>query len=166
MATTSPSISAAPAPCSSGVPRPISSPAANELVFGSTTSDKTVTWQNPIQLTSSSDTGPATHGIRVLAPAATVPPTPLPPQVNIAGVISDDGVHAGTLSKTGTGVLVLSASNTYTGGTTLTANVLRVGNDHALGTGLLTMSGSTTVLSSDGATARTLANPVKSPPTT
>jgi autotransporter-associated beta strand protein len=68
------------------------------------------------------------------------------------------GLSAGTGSvvKEGAGAMVLSAANTYTGGTTLSAGALRVGNNAALGTGAVALNGGT--LSSDSSTAHTLAN--------
>jgi autotransporter-associated beta strand protein len=66
---------------------------------------------------------------------------------------------AGALAKSGAGTLVLSASNSYSGGTTLTAGTLRVGDNSALGTGTLAVTASST-LTSDGATARTIANAI------
>jgi len=65
----------------------------------------------------------------------------------------------GSLLKSGAGTLALSASNSYSGGTTLSAGVLRLGNDSALGTGTLAVTASST-LTSDGATARSIGNAV------
>jgi fibronectin-binding autotransporter adhesin len=62
----------------------------------------------------------------------------------------------GALRKSGTGTLTLTAANTYSGGSTLSAGSLLVGNNAAFGTGTATLQGGT--LSSDGGTARTLAN--------
>jgi autotransporter-associated beta strand protein len=56
------------------------------------------------------------------------------------------------------GKVALSAANNYTGGTTLVAGTLGVGNDGALGSGALTFSGGG--ISSDSAAARTVANAV------
>src|SRR5262249_53716181 len=50
---------------------------------------------------------------------------------------------ATSLAKNGTGSLTLSAANGYTGGTTLNAGTLTVGNDGSLGTGGLTLNGGT-----------------------
>ncbi len=49
----------------------------------------------------------------------------------ISGVI---GTASGTLTKDGTGTLTLSGANTYTGATTVSAGVVRVQNNTALGT--------------------------------
>ena len=65
---------------------------------------------------------------------------------------------AGGFTKGDAGVLVLTASNNYIGGTTLSAGTLRAGNNSALGTGSLALNGGT--LASDSATARMLTNAV------
>ncbi|WP_415908830.1 autotransporter-associated beta strand repeat-containing protein [Oleiharenicola sp. Vm1] len=67
------------------------------------------------------------------------------------------GTNTGGLAKSGSGTLTLSAANNYTGGTTLNAGTLAVGNNSALGTGTLTVNGGT--LAASGG-ARTLANAV------
>ena len=51
------------------------------------------------------------------------------------------GTGAGGLTKVGSGILVLSAANTYAGGTTVTAGTLQVANNSALGSGGLTTLG-------------------------
>ena len=63
---------------------------------------------------------------------------------NVSGVITN-GTGAGSLTKDGSGALILSASNTYSGGTTLTAGTSGIGVDSgftsgALGTGTLTVA--------------------------
>jgi autotransporter-associated beta strand protein len=62
---------------------------------------------------------------------------------NFSGVISDTG--GGSLTKQGTGLVVLSGANTYAGGTTVNAGTLQVGNATALGatTGALAVNGGT-----------------------
>ncbi len=66
---------------------------------------------------------------------------------------------AGTagLTKQGVGVLTLNAANSFTGGTTLTAGTLNLGNNNALGADKLTLAGGTLTAVT---TARTLANAV------
>ena len=74
--------------------------------------------------------------------------------------VSGAGTIAGgaTLTKEGTGMLTLSTANTFSGGTLLNEGILRIGNNSALGTGSLTITAGQ--ISSDSATARTLANPL------
>jgi autotransporter-associated beta strand protein/T5SS/PEP-CTERM-associated repeat protein len=64
------------------------------------------------------------------------------PFATYSGNIGETGGAFG-LTKTGAGALTLPGSNTYTGGTILSAGTLRVENDNALGTGTLTALGGT-----------------------
>ena len=48
---------------------------------------------------------------------------------------------SGPLYKTGTGTLTINTANAYTGGTTLSAGLLNLGNSAALGAGALTING-------------------------
>ena len=48
-----------------------------------------------------------------------------------------------SLTKSGAGLMLLTGSNTYTGGTTVAAGILQVGSATALGTGSLTINGGT-----------------------
>jgi autotransporter-associated beta strand protein len=79
--------------------------------------------------------------------------------VNSLGTLTVSAVVSGAavLSKAGSGTLVLSAANTYSGGTRLTAGTLSVGNNSALGAGLLTLTSGS--LSASGG-AVSLANAV------
>ncbi|MCA3395024.1 MAG: autotransporter-associated beta strand repeat-containing protein [Roseomonas sp.] len=58
--------------------------------------------------------------------------------------LTDGGANYGIV-KTGTGTLILSGDNTYTGGTLLQEGTLGVGHNNALGTGALTMEANTTL---------------------
>ena len=60
-----------------------------------------------------------------------------------------------SLTKSGAGTLELTVANTYTGGTTLNAGTLQVGNASALGTGTLTVTGGTLT---SGSTELSIAN--------
>jgi autotransporter-associated beta strand protein len=64
----------------------------------------------------------------------------------------------GALVKSGAGALTLSAANSFSGGTTLSAGTLRIGNNTALGSGTATLNGGN--LSSNSASARSLTNNV------
>ena len=80
--------------------------------------------------------------------------------VNAGATLTSNAVLQGasTLTKGGVGELVLTGASTYSGGTTLNAGGLHIGNNAALGTGTVTFSGANGWLSSDGTTARTLSN--------
>ena len=60
--------------------------------------------------------------------------------LTVGGAIGGSGYR---LTKAGAGTLTLAASNTYTGGTTLSAGQLNINNAAALGTGTFTISGGT-----------------------
>ena len=59
----------------------------------------------------------------------------------MSGVIAG----AGSITKIGSGTLVLSVVNSYSGGTNLNAGTIRVGDNDALSTGLLTMAAGTSL---------------------
>ncbi|WP_225579308.1 autotransporter domain-containing protein [Pseudomonas sp. PDM14] len=71
----------------------------------------------------------------------------------LSGVINGSGA----LVKNGSSVLTLSGANNYSGGTTLSAGGLLLGNDLALGSGALSITGASNL---SGTAARTLANAV------
>ena len=60
----------------------------------------------------------------------------------VSGVISGAG---GSLTKVGSGALILSGNNTYSGGTQLNAGSLVVANNNALGSGALSMANGTSL---------------------
>jgi fibronectin-binding autotransporter adhesin len=77
---------------------------------------------------------------------------------NVAYTFSGSGAINGSalLTKSGPGTLTISTSNGYTGGTTLSAGLLNLGNASALGTGALNINGGTLDNTSGG--PLTLAN--------
>jgi autotransporter-associated beta strand protein len=78
---------------------------------------------------------------------------PVADDLTVSADISGTGVG---LIKAGAGKLVLSGTNTHSGGTTLSAGTLAVGSNSALGSGALTINGGT--IQTADSTARTLAN--------
>jgi autotransporter-associated beta strand protein len=84
-------------------------------------------------------------------------------KISGAGGLGLSGGIAGTgsLSKDGTGTLTLSGSNSYNGGTTVSAGGLAINSANALGSGALTLAGGTTIDNTSGAAiALTTNNPV------
>jgi len=75
-----------------------------------------------------------------------------PTDGSFAGAITGSG----SVTKQGSGTLVLSGNSSYSGGTTLSTGTLGIGSDTALGTGALTMAAGTAVEASGG--PRTVAN--------
>ena len=65
---------------------------------------------------------------------------------------------SGSLTKTNSGTLTLSGSNSYAGGTTLSAGQLNINNAAALGTGTLTIGANGVSIDNTTAAAITLAN--------
>jgi fibronectin-binding autotransporter adhesin len=67
------------------------------------------------------------------------------------GVIANVSAQTGGLTKTDTGTLLLTNTNTYSGGTTLSAGTVDVQNSAALGSGALAINGGTLDLQTGGA---------------
>jgi autotransporter-associated beta strand protein len=77
--------------------------------------------------------------------------------VTLGGVLSGDfTTNVGGLVKNGNGTLTLSGDNTYTGGTTLNAGTLKIGNNSALGRGGLTVNSGTVDLNAYSITLTSL----------
>ena len=70
--------------------------------------------------------------------------------------VSNTIAGSGSLTQEGTGQVVLSGNNSFSGGTTVTSGVVIAGSDTALGTGSVTLSGGR-LLANPGVT---LANPI------
>jgi fibronectin-binding autotransporter adhesin len=96
------------------------------LLFGSTKSDSTVVWQNPINLDGGT---PGAYQARVIQVTQGTGGTNDLTRLDgpIAGSASTD------LVKTGTGVLQLNATNTYAGNTIVTDGTLRITANENLG---------------------------------
>ena len=76
--------------------------------------------------------------------------------VTASGVISNEGLNAGMLKKTGAGRLVLSAANTYSGGTTVEAGTLQISTMENLGSGAVMLNGGTLAVTETIATSRAM----------
>ena len=64
----------------------------------------------------------------------------------VSGTVGVQITGAGDLTKTGLGTVILAATNTYTGGTSVTAGNLVVAANQALGTGAVSIDGTTSLL--------------------
>jgi len=75
--------------------------------------------------------------------------------LTISAVIGDNSGNAVSLTKAGTGNLILSTANTFTGGVNLNAGTLTIGNATALGatTGTFTINGGTVSMTANLITA-------------
>ncbi len=110
------------------------------------------------------DRGANTNPVNISA--ANVSPSSITfSNVNTTYNISSTGgfgiAGSGPLTKTGTGVLILNTSNSYTGGTAINAGTLDVGNAAALGTAGVTLgngSGGAITLDNTSGAALTLTN--------
>ena len=88
--------------------------------------------------------------------------------LTVSGKIADKTLEtSGKLEKTGDGTLILTGANTYTGGTTLQAGQITIGNNQALGTytgvakaGVAEMLANGTVIATD-ATNRVITNRIE-----
>lgn len=70
--------------------------------------------------------------------------------LTVAAVIGDNGTNPTALTKSGTGTLIVSGSNTYTGGTWINGGVLQANHASALGNGGdITFGGGTLQFASD-----------------
>ena len=71
-------------------------------------------------------------------------------------VLDSISLGAGAIIKTGSGQTILAASNSYSGGTTLSLGTLTISNANALGSGNLTVDGGTLDLDGNNLTAANL----------
>jgi autotransporter-associated beta strand protein len=102
---------------------------SSTVVLGAAASTHKLIWTNDINLNGGNRTINTTNGTAAV-------------EAEISGVLS--GTGASILTKTGTGVLLLSNKNTHAGGTVIAENQsglnpLRISHDEALGTGSLTI---------------------------
>jgi len=124
----------------------------NVILYNGSTSAKSLTIQNTIA-------GGASMGLALAVNNAVIHAN-TDTTINISNVISETGGSRG-ITFSGQGTLVLSAANTYTGGTTVSQGTLRTANttDSATGNGTVTvasgatLSGTGTVVPSTGTTA-------------
>ncbi|MFM2241594.1 MAG: hypothetical protein RLZ97_449, partial [Verrucomicrobiota bacterium] len=117
--------------------------------FGALSTNGSATWQGNAVIGAATGTRIGTLGGGTLT---------------FTGNISEPlGVPSQLLIRPNTGgAVVLSGNNTYSGGTHLVLNSLRLGSNTAIGSGPLTLGGggNATALTSDSSTPRTIANPV------
>ena len=105
--------------------------------------NNTQSWNGDFAFTGTSDLNMGTGAV-ALGASRTV--TVNGGNLTVGGVISGSGF---SLTKAGTGTLILGGANSYTGGTTLTVGTLAINNSgsggttSAIGTGTLTISGGT-----------------------
>ena len=112
----------------------VGSQIVGQLDFGSGSANAKTLFQNPVDLNNTATTA-LTRTVNVLAGAGG-------DSAEMSGIISNSGAAA-SLTKVGTGTLILSGTNTYSGTTTLTAGTLGLGNNSAVGTGPLSLGGGT-----------------------
>ncbi|WP_050028141.1 autotransporter-associated beta strand repeat-containing protein [Verrucomicrobium sp. BvORR034] len=98
------------------------------LIFGSTSANNVVTWQNAIDLNNTA-TANVVRTITVVDNASSTSDYAV-----ITGVLSTSGAGSVNLTKSGTGTLVLQAANTYAGQTIINDGTLRLGVGNALPT--------------------------------
>ncbi|MCC6123367.1 MAG: autotransporter-associated beta strand repeat-containing protein [Pirellulales bacterium] len=95
--------------------------AANTIVgtlkFGSATAANVTTFQNNVNLANGSRTIQVEDNTFKAGDYAIM-----------SGVISSTAAASGSMTKTGTGMLILTGTNTYTGATTISAGTLQLGN--------------------------------------
>ncbi len=110
-------------------------------------------------ITSSNTSGTNTISANVgMAASQTWTVTTAAGTLAVSGNITDFGAGR-SLTKTGAGTLTLSGSNSYSGGTTLSAGTLSVGSATAIpSTGTIALNGGT--VQSNSGTARSFSNPV------
>lgn len=104
------------------------------LILGAADADATVTWLNNLSLAGSTRTIQVDDG-----------------SAPVDAIISGQFVaNAGGLTKTGDGLLSLTASNLYTGGTTVSGGVLKLDHQNAIPGGVSTNGSSALTLTSSG----------------
>ncbi|NBW97627.1 MAG: hypothetical protein EBR28_13105, partial [Planctomycetia bacterium] len=78
-----------------------------------------------------------------------------------SGPITNGAATSGTLQVTGTTRVVLSASNSFTGGVTFSSGSMAINNNNALGTGTMTWSSGNVTLDNTSGTSVTFSNPIR-----
>jgi fibronectin-binding autotransporter adhesin len=102
--------------------------------------------------TSTTPSGTATSGTQTLSMTSLVLGSSQTWQIDGAGRLVVNAPVSGTaaLTKTGTGILQLSGTNTFSGGFTLSAGTVVMSGTSALGTGSLTLAGGTLDIATAG----------------
>ncbi|XHR30646.1 MAG: autotransporter-associated beta strand repeat-containing protein [Chthoniobacteraceae bacterium] len=129
---------------------------ANNFAFGDSTRSITVTANSTLSNQDGSNAHTIANNISLTSGTLTSNDNATSP-LTLSGTLSG----AGGLLKSGSGALILTSSNSYSGNTTLQDGYLQIGDDHALGSGTLVIappSGKSPTIQSTDSTARTIAN--------
>jgi fibronectin-binding autotransporter adhesin len=114
----------------------------NNFVFGSSTADSKVVLVNPVNINSGANNGTRKFTVRAGIGGAEAT------SAELQGVVSNAPGFDNGIRKEGDGMLILSATNTYTGPTLVTAGSVQIGNGGT--TGSITSTGAVRI--SSGAT--------------
>ncbi|MBZ9922178.1 autotransporter-associated beta strand repeat-containing protein, partial [Mesorhizobium sp. BR1-1-7] len=112
----------------------------NSSIGASSSASSSLVLQNGAKLDYLGSAATSNRGF-TLASAGGIGVSNAPTTLTLGGVATGPG----SLTKTGPGTLVLSGTNDYSGGTTVSTGILRAGSTSAFGTGAMTVAGGATL---------------------